>query len=51
MSKAGDYDYVKAESIGRDETKPDCGKVFHQCNRSIMEIFTEVYDNKMFQFY
>ena len=50
MRKPSDYDYIKAELIGKDQAEPECDKIFHQCKRSIMEIFTQIHDNKMFQF-
>jgi hypothetical protein len=39
---------MKAELIGKDGTA--CNEVFYQCKKSIMEIFTEIDNNKMFQF-
>ncbi|CRK96915.1 CLUMA_CG010326, isoform A [Clunio marinus] len=48
VSKLSDYDYIEAEKIGRTATSSGCDKVFHQCERSIMEIFTEVFESKMF---
>jgi hypothetical protein len=50
VSKKADYDYIKAEMIGRDRAGPACEKVFHQCKRSIMDIITNVDDNPLFQF-
>jgi hypothetical protein len=42
------YDYLKAEMLGKDGEP--CSKIFYQCTRSIMEIFTQVYDSKLFKF-
>lgn len=50
VSKPSDYDYIEAELIGRDNTRAECEEVFQHCERSILEIFTEIYDNKMFEF-
>jgi hypothetical protein len=50
VSKKADYDYIKAEMIGRDKTGPTCDKVFKQCKRSIMDIITNVHENPFFQF-
>lgn len=50
VDKSSDYDYIKAETIGKEKNGPECREVFHQCKRSILEIFTQIDDNKMFQF-
>lgn len=43
------YDYVKAEMLGN--AGENCGEVFYQCKKSIMEIFTQVYDSRnLFKF-
>ncbi|KAL7019270.1 hypothetical protein ACKWTF_011057 [Chironomus riparius] len=36
------YDYLKAEMLG--EAGEPCDQIFHQCKKSILEIFTKVYD-------
>lgn len=47
VRSSSDYDFVKAELIGRDKADGGCEKVFHQCKQSIMEIFTEVYESSL----
>lgn len=41
------YDYVKAEMLG--QTGEPCDKIFHQCSRSILDIFTKAYDINTFK--
>ncbi|KAL7019269.1 hypothetical protein ACKWTF_011056 [Chironomus riparius] len=36
------YDYLKAEMLG--EAGKPCDQIFHQCKRSVLEIFTKSYD-------
>lgn len=37
------YEYVEAEKLG-NAGKP-CDQIFHQCKKSILEIFTKTYGN------
>jgi hypothetical protein len=36
------YDYIKAEMLG--QAGEPCDKIFHQCKRSVLEIFTKAFD-------
>lgn len=51
LSRLSDYDYIEAEKIGRDQRDGNCEEKFSDCRLSIVEIFTEIHDNKMFKFY
>ncbi|CAO1440557.1 unnamed protein product [Diamesa tonsa] len=42
------HDYVEAEQLGkRDEP---CSEIFNQCKKSVLDIFTQVYDSQLFHF-
>ncbi|CAO1423350.1 unnamed protein product [Diamesa hyperborea] len=42
------HDYVEAEQLGkRDEA---CSEIFNQCKKSVLDIFTQVYDSQLFHF-
>ncbi|CAG9803950.1 unnamed protein product [Chironomus riparius] len=45
-NRPSDYDYIKAEAIGRDKKGDDetCKNVFYQCKQSILDIFTQNFD-------
>ena len=42
------HDYIKAEALGK--SGEPCNEIFKECKKSLLEIFTQVHDNKMFDF-
>ncbi|CAO1343249.1 unnamed protein product [Diamesa tonsa] len=46
--KSDHYDYLKAEQLGNNDEP--CNEIFFQCKKSVLDIFTQVYDSDLFKF-
>lgn len=42
------HDYVKAEKLGEEGEL--CDKIFRNCRKSLMDIFTQVYESELYKF-
>lgn len=48
---SSDYEYLNAEKHGENFDGEDCAEIYSKCEKSLLEIISEIEDNNFYKFY